>query len=79
MLMNYVVRIKNIILRKFIMEQFMDPLTNVFNFTSLYTSRGRGNLRNDIHALVNFSFIFFAALLDDKVPVIYREKENNYR
>lgn len=77
MLTNYVVRIKYIILIKVIMGAVHGPI-NIFNFTSLYTSRGRGNLRNDIHALVNFSFIFFAALLDDKVPVIYREKENKY-
>lgn len=58
----------------------MDPVITCFNFTSLYTSRGRVNLRNDIHALVNFSFIFFAAFLDDKtckIPSMAMLKREN--
>ena len=34
--------------------------------TSLYTSIGSFNLRNEIHALVNFDFIFLAMLKADK-------------
>lgn len=33
--------------------------------TSLYTSTGSGNLRNDVHALLNLLFILLAILVDE--------------
>lgn len=59
-------------MKEFLIEQFMDPLAYILNVTSLYTSRGRGRLRNDIHALVNFCFIFFAVFLEDKTCKVPR-------
>lgn len=47
--------------------------------TSLYTSSGRGNLRNDIHALLNLSFIFLATLLEPCKETQKKERRKNNR
>lgn len=50
--------------------------------TSLYTSTGSGNLRNDIHALVNLDFIFLAILVDESWGKYIKRKtykEINYK
>lgn len=44
--------------------------------TSLYTSIGSGNLRNDIHALLNLDFIFLAILVDESWKI--KHKNENF-
>jgi len=52
----------------------------VNGFTSLYTSMGRGSLRNEIHALVNFNFILLLIVAGERSWSFNRiNKEANVR